>query len=115
MQSKNPLTAEPIGNEIGLSHRRRPSPKRFRENAVITDEVAMIPAAALDNLVCVNVFLLDLTRRCGCPQPLHPGAAIDPLVISADSLLGEADFTFTVVARDKEPFAKPSDVTGRPS
>lgn len=103
VQSNNRLTAEQIGNEIGLSHtgvvRRL---KRLRENAVITAEVAMVSASAVGYPVRVNVFCSVERDDPDVLDRFVKALLLDPLVISADSVLGEADFTLTVVARSLE-------------
>ena len=103
VQSNNRLTAEQIGEEIGLSHtgvvRRL---KRLRENAVITAEVALVSAAAVGYPVRVNVSCSIERDTPDTHDRFIQTLRSEPAVISADSVMGKADFTFTVVARSME-------------
>lgn len=62
----------------------------------------MVSAEAVGYPVRVNVFCSIEGRDPDVLDRFVQALRSDPLVISADSVLGEADFTFTVVARDVE-------------
>ena len=103
MQSNSRLTAEKIGADVGLSHtgvvRRL---KRLRESAVITAEVALVSAEAVGFPVRVNVSCALERDRPDTHDRFMARLRAETVVISADSVMGKADFTFTVVARSME-------------
>lgn len=103
VQGNNLLTAEQIGDVVGLSHtgvgRRL---RRLRDRAVITGDVALVSAEAVGYPVRVNVSCSIDREGPNALDRFREALRSDPLVISADNVLGEADFTFTVVARSME-------------
>lgn len=103
VQGNNRLTAEQIGEQIGLSHtgvtRRL---KRLRENAVIMADVALVSAEAVGYAVRVNVSCSIERDTPDTHERFIQALRSEPAVISADSVMGKADFTFTVVARSME-------------
>lgn len=103
VQSNSRLTAEQIGEEIGLSHtavvRRL---RRLREHAVITAEVALVSAEAVGYPVRVNVSCSIERDAPDTHDRFIEALRSEPAVISADCVMGKADFTFTVVARSME-------------
>ncbi|WP_375459256.1 Lrp/AsnC family transcriptional regulator [uncultured Enterovirga sp.] len=106
VQVDNRLTTGEIGDEIGLSHsgvvRRL---KRLREYAVIVADVSLVSPEAVGYSVRVNVSCSIDRDRPDTHERFMDVLRADPLVISADIVMGKADFTFTVVARDMEAFA----------
>ncbi len=107
IQVDNRLTAAQIGDQIGLSHtavmRRL---KRLRERAVITAEVAVVSAAAVGYPIRVNISCSIGRENPDTYRQFTEALRSDPAVISADCVMGKADFTFTVVARSMEAFAE---------
>lgn len=107
IQLNNRLTSEQIGDEIGLSHtavvRRL---KRLRENAVIVADVAVISAEAAGLPVRVNLSCSIEREQPDTYDRFREALRSHPHVVSADCVLGKADFTFTVVARSMEAFAE---------
>lgn len=103
VQGNNRLTSEQIGEQIGLSHtgvvRRL---KRLRDHAVITADVALVSAEAVGFPVRVNVSCSLERDHPDTYDRFIEALRAEPAVISADSVMGEADFTFTVVARSME-------------
>lgn len=106
VQVNNRLTSEQIGDQIGLSHtgvvRRL---KRLRETEVIVAEVALVSPERVGYSVRVNVSCVldrdppDTYDRFKNALRSHPN------VISADMVMGESDFMFTVVARGMSEFS----------
>lgn len=107
VQLNNRLTSEQIGNEIGLSHtgvvRRL---KRLRENAVIVADIAVVSAEAVGWPVRVNVSCSVEREHPDTYDRFREALREHPSVISADCVMGKADFTFTAVARSMETFAE---------
>lgn len=107
VQRNNRLTSEEIGNHIGLSHTsvaRRI--KRLRETEVIIADVALVSAEALGYPVRVNVSCTLERDTPDTYDRFKEALRSDPTVVSADCVMGKADFTFTVVARSMDGFAE---------
>lgn len=106
VQRNNKLTMNEIGDEIGLSHtsvvRRL---QRLRDCAVIFADVALVSPEAVGYPIRVNVSCSLERDRPDTYDRFIAAVRDDPLVISADVVMGKADFTFTVVARDMEAFS----------
>ena len=107
VQRNNRLTSEEIGNQIGLSHtgvvRRL---KRLREREVIVADVALVSAHALGYPVRVNVSCTLDRETPDTYEQFKEALRSCATVVSADCVMGKADFTFTVVARSMECFAE---------
>ena len=110
VQVNNRLTAEQIGDQIGLSHtgvvRRL---KRLREAEVIVAEVALIAPERVGYSVQVNVSCVVDRDPPDTYDRFKEALRSHPNVIRADMVMGEADFTFTVVARTMSDFADVRD------
>lgn len=106
VQLDNRLTAEQIGDRIGLSHtavvRRL---KRLRETEIIVADVARVAPDAVGYPVVVNIACILERDRPDTYDRFKEALRANPLVISADAVMGEADFTMTVVARNMDAFA----------
>jgi Lrp/AsnC family leucine-responsive transcriptional regulator len=105
IQTNNRLTSAEIGAAVGLSHtsvvRRM---KRLREAEVIVADIASVSAKAVGYPVRVNVLI---TIERDSPDTLDrfvEAIRSDPEVISADAVMGEADFLLTVVAQSMEAY-----------
>lgn len=107
VQQNNRLTAEEIGNEIGLSHtavaRRL---KRLREREIIVADVALVSPEAVGYPVRVNISCSVERDYPETYDRFAEALRTDPAVLSADLVMGKADFTFTVVARSMEAYAE---------
>lgn len=107
VQINNRLTAEQIGDQIGLSHtgvvRRL---KRLREADVIVADISIVSPEALGYPVRVNVSCVLERDPPDVYDRFKETLKADPNVISADCVMGEADFTFTVVAPSIDAYGK---------
>lgn len=105
VQLNNKLTAEEIGAEIGLSHtgvvRRL---RRLREESVIVADVAVVSPEAVGFPVRVNVSCSIERDRPDTYDRFMDALRNDPLIVSADMVIGKADFTFTAIASDMDAF-----------
>ena len=110
VQVNNRLTAEQIGDQIGLSHtgviRRL---KRLRETEIIVAEVAVISAERVGYPVRANVSCVVDRDPPDTYDRFKEALRSHPNVITADMVMGEADFTFTVVARSMTEFSRIRD------
>lgn len=106
VQQNNRLSPVQIGEEISLSHsgvsRRL---KRLHDCAVIFADVALVAPAAVGYAVRVNVSC-SIERDCPDTYDRFVAALLaDSMVVSADAVMGKADFAFTVIARDMDAFS----------
>lgn len=106
VQLDNKLTAEQIGERIGLSHtaviRRL---KRLRETEIIVADVARVAPDAVGYPVVVNIACILERDRPDTYDRFKEALRSSPNVVSADAVMGEADFTMIVVARTMDAFA----------
>lgn len=106
VQLNNKMTAEEIGKAVGLSYtavvRRL---KRLRDHSIIVADVAIVSPEAAGFPVRVHVSCSIERNPSDTYDRFMDALRADPMVISADVVIGKPDFVFTVVARDMESFA----------
>ena len=107
VQLNNQLTKSEIGDEIGLTHsvvsRRL---QRLHDRSVIFADVALVSPEAVGYSVRVNVSCSIERDRPDTHDRFVAALQADPMVVSADAVMGKADFTFTVIARDMDAYLK---------
>lgn len=101
VQLDNRLSNSEIGDEIGLAasgvSRRL---QRLHDRSVIFADVALISPETVGYPVRVNVSCSIERDRPDTHDRFVAALDADPMVVSADAVMGKADFTFTVIARD---------------
>lgn len=106
VQRDNRLSTSEIGDQIGLSHsavvRRL---KRLHDSAIIFADVAQVAPEAVGYAVRVNVSCSIERTHPDTIDRFKDALRADPMVVSADAVMGKADFTFTIVARDMEAYS----------
>ena len=106
IQRDNRLSTSEIGDQIGLSHstvvRRL---KRLHDLAIIFADVALVAPEAVGYAVRVNVSCSIERDRPDTIDRFTNALRADPMVVSADAVMGKADFAFTVVARDMDAYS----------
>lgn len=106
VQQNNRLSTNENGNEIGLSHsgvsRRL---QRLHNRAVIPADVALVSPEAVGYAVRVNVSCSIERDRPDTYDRFVGALQAGPMVVSADAVVGKADFTFTVIARDMDAYS----------
>ena len=107
VQLNNQLSNGEIGDEVGLApsgvSRRL---QRLHDRSVIFADVSLVAPEAVGYLVRVNVSCTIERVRPDTHDRFMAALQTDPMVVSADVVIGKADFTFTVVARDMEAYDK---------
>lgn len=107
VQRNNQLSNYEIGEEVGLAHsavsRRL---QRLHDRSIIFADVALVAPEAVGYPVRVNVSCSIERDRPDTYDRFQAALQADPMVINADAVMGNADFTFTVVARDMDAYLK---------
>ena len=107
VQLDNRMSKSEIGDQVGLTHsgvsRRL---HRLHDRSVIFADVALVSPEAVGYSVRVNVSCTIERVRPDTYDRFEAALQADPMVVSADAVLGKADFIFTVIARDMEAYDK---------